>query len=127
MGLKLKWADDPDIVKRLYRQIEENYSMLDGLTLEMIGGTIFLNATVNMEKVEAEMVQSIHRHICDSGLIFTVPDLFNFINFERDGTIPLRDFARLLLDTFKLRGRVNQTTLEAYYQRYRVPSTPVDQ
>ena len=89
--------------------------MFDGLTLEMLGGTIFLNSTVNMEKVEAEMLQTIHKQICDAGLIYTVPDLFNFINFERDGTIPLRDFARLLLDTFKLRGRVNQTTLEAYY------------
>jgi len=37
-------------------------------------------------------------------LIQNVPDLFNFTNFQRDGTGSLNDFRKLLEDTFKLKN-----------------------
>ena len=52
----------------------------------------------------------------------SVPEMFNFLNFERDGTITMHEFKRLLKNTFGVtrEGRISEGYINILAQRYKV-------
>lgn len=85
------------------------------MSLETIGSIIFSNSKTNLLHEEADVLYQVHKHIVNLGLIQSVPEIFNFINFERDGTTTLADFKKLLLDSFKLRGKIPEIELGVFF------------
>jgi hypothetical protein len=72
----------------------------------MIGGAVFMNSIVNLSEEENQVLDLVYKQIKDQGLINSITDVINFINFERDGTAPLHEFEKLLIDTFKIKDKI---------------------
>lgn len=51
-------------------------------------------------------------------------DVVNFVNFERDGTVPLHEFEIILSETFKIQAPKGK--LDLLCQRYRVKGSPLN-
>jgi hypothetical protein len=58
----------------------------------MIGGAVFMFSTVNLVKEENEALDIVYSRLVEQRLIASLSDVFNFDNFNRDGTITLHDF-----------------------------------
>jgi len=72
----------------------------------MIGGAVYMNSTVNLLEEENQVLELVYKCIKDQGLIHSMTDVINFINFERDGTTTLHEFEILLIDTLKIKDKI---------------------
>ena len=61
-----------------------------------------MNTTVNLLVEENQVLDAVYKCIKDQGLISSMSDVINFMNFDRDGTTTLHEMEILLTKTFKV-------------------------
>lgn len=69
--------------------------------------------------MEALVLQNLHAILYENGMLDKLQDMVTFMNWERDSSCQLIQFKNLLLDTMKLRGKIEENRLSLLLQRYR--------
>lgn len=118
-ALNISWAERSETTASLYRQIEELFAA-QTITLEMIGKAVYFNSNVNLLQEEAQVLELVHRELYANGLLSNVEEVFNFHNFTKDGCQTSSDFQNMLINNFRLKGKVSDQNIGLLTQRYRV-------
>ena len=89
------------------------------LTLEQLGQIAYYNSSVDLDILEAQVLQNLHAILFENGMLDKLQDMVTFMNWERDSSCQLSQFKNLLLDSMQLSGKIDENHLTLLLQRYR--------
>ena len=56
------------------------------LTLEQLGQIAYHNSSINLDMLEAQVLQSLHAILFENGMLDKLQDMVTFMNWERDSS-----------------------------------------
>ena len=59
---------------------------IEKLDLEQLGQIVYYNSSIDMERREALILKELHEVLFEVGLLDKLPDMVNFMNWERDSS-----------------------------------------
>lgn len=93
--------------------------VIEKLRLDQLGQLVYYNSSVDMLKEEALALQQLHEILFEVGLLDKLPDMVNFMNWNRDSSCSVDQFHRLLRDTMQIGEKIDKDQIKMLLQRYR--------
>jgi hypothetical protein len=96
--LNVEWSSKFAKVTEFFAQLDfaANQGQLRFFTVTDLGEAILLNSSRNVDDFVSESLLLIHKALKDRNMLGRLRDLFNFMNSNRDETIEIAEFKRIV-------------------------------